>query len=308
MKFIFPASIAAALSMSITAAAETHPGRRVLGSDQGHASIVDPAGRVEWRYDVKARCHDLWMLPNGNVLLQLNWTTVAEATPDKKIVWKYESKPKDGYKGAVEVHSFQPLADGLVMIAESGNLRIIEVNRDGAITKTVPLTVDRPNSHSDTRMARKLKTGGYLVAHESDGKVREYDADGKVVWTYALDLGGRPRAPGHGPKGHGVAVFGVARLENGNTLIGGGNNNRVLEVNPKGEIVWSVGHDELPGIRLAWVTTVRELSNGNILFGNCHAGPENPQLVEVTRDKKVVWAFNDFKTFGNALAAAVVLD
>jgi hypothetical protein len=45
-----------------------------------------------------------------------------------------------------------------------------------------------------------------------------------------------------------------------------------------------------------------------LVVGNCHAGPENPQLIEVTRDKKVVWTFKDFKTFGNDLACAVVLD
>jgi hypothetical protein len=50
------------------------------------------------------------------------------------------------------------------------------------------------------------------------------------------------------------------------------------------------------------------LPNGNIVIGNCHAGPENPQLIEVTRDKKVVWTFRDFKNFGNNLAAAQVLD
>jgi hypothetical protein len=45
-----------------------------------------------------------------------------------------------------------------------------------------------------------------------------------------------------------------------------------------------------------------------VIFGNCHGGPANPQLVEVTRDKKVVWTFKDFKTFGNGLAATMVLD
>ena len=38
---------------------------------------------------------------------------------------------------------------------------------------------------------------------------------------------------------------------------------------------------------------------------NLFAG--NPQLVEVTRDKKVVWTFRDFKTFGNGLAATQLL-
>jgi len=128
------------------------------------------------------------------------------------------------------------------------------------------------------------------------------------VWSYKLELGGRPRSPGHGPEGHGVEVFGAIRKSDGNTLIAGGNNNRVLEVNPKGEIVWNIGHDELPGIRLAWVTSLHLLPNGNLIVGNCHAGPENPQLFEITRDKKVVWTFKDFKTFGNSLAAAQILN
>src|SRR5258708_38900836 len=116
------------------------------------------------------------------------------------------------------------------MVAESGNRRIVEIDKEGKILVEVPLTVENPNSHRDTRMARKLDNGNYLVCHESDGKVREYDSKGKVVWTYTLDLAGRPRAPGHGPEGHGTEVFGAIRLANGNTMIAGGNNNRVLEV------------------------------------------------------------------------------
>ena len=72
-------------------------------------------------------------------------------------------------------------------------------------------------------------------------------------------------------------------------------------------LVWKIDHDELPGIRLFWVTTLQLLPNGNLVVGNCHAGPDNPQLFEVTRDKKVVWTFKDFKTFGNGLAATHVL-
>ena len=63
----------------------------------------------------------------------------------------------------------------------------------------------------------------------------------------------------------------------------------------------------MPGITLAWVTSLHVLPNGNIVVGNCHAGPDNPQLIELTRDKKVVWTFKDFKTFGNNLASAHIL-
>ena len=185
--------------------------------------------------------------------------------------------------------------------------RIIEVDREGKIVHQIALTVDHPSSHSDTRMARKLDNGHYLVCHETDGVVREYDDAGKVVWSYALDLAGRPRSPGHGPEGHGNQVFGAIRLPNGNTLMAAGNGNRIIEVNPAGTIVWSIEHDELPGITLAWTTTLELLPNGNLIFGNCHAGPDNPQLIEVTRDKKVVWTFKDFEHFGNSLACAQVL-
>jgi hypothetical protein len=284
------------------------PSHRVLAADKNKVAIVDASGKVEWEFANGCECHDLWLLPNGNVLLALGPATVGEVSPDKKVVWRYEAKPKPGYSGRVEVHAFQRLPDGRTLVAESGNRRLVEVDRDGTIVKEMPLTVEKPNPHRDTRMARKLDSGHYLVCHEADGAVREYDGGGKVAWEYRLDLAGRPRSPGHGPEGHGTEVFGAIRLPNGNTLIAGGNNNRVLEVNPAGSIVWSIGHDELPGVRLAWVTTLHRLPNGNTIIGNCHAGPANPQLVEVTPDKKVVWTFRDFTTFGNSLAAAHVLD
>ncbi|MDQ3330571.1 MAG: arylsulfotransferase family protein, partial [Planctomycetota bacterium] len=150
--------------------------------------------------------------------------------------------------------------------------------------------------------------GHYLVCHEADAAVREYDPQGKVVWSYTIDLGGRPESPGHGPEGHGTSLYSAYRLPNGNTLIGGGNNNRVLEVDAKGEIVWSVDQQELPGVTLAWVTMLHPLPNGNVIIGNCHAGARNPQLVEVTREKQIVWTFKNFETFGNGLAATRVLD
>jgi len=281
---------------------------RVLAQDKGKVAIIGIDGKIEWEVECKYNSHDIHLLPNGNLLLHTAAATVTELTPKKEVVWKYEARPKTGYKGRVEVHAFQRLADGNTMVAESGNRRIVEVNKDGKIVKVVPLIVEHPDPHRDTRMVRKLDTGNYLVCHEADGCVREYDEKGKMVWSYSLDLAGRPRSPGHGPEGHGTEVFGAIRLANGNTMIAGGNNNRVLEVNKDGTVVWSIDQKELPHITLAWVTTLHVLPNGNLIVGNCHAGPENPQLFEVTRDKKVVWTFKDFQVFGNSLAAAQILD
>jgi hypothetical protein len=96
------------------------------------------------------------------------------------------------------------------------------------------------------------------------------------------------------------------RLANGNTLIGTGNGHGVLEVTPGKEIVWRIGQHDLSGITLAWVTQVRRLPNGNTLLVNCHAGPDQPQIIEVTPTKDVAWTFRDFTTFGNSLPVAIV--
>ena len=114
--------------------------------------------------------------------------------------------------------------------------------------------------------------------------------------------------PGH--KGHGTDVFHAVRLQNGNTLIAAGSNNRLIEVNKKGKIVWSIDRDELPGIQLFWVTSLEVLPNGHIVFGNTHGGEANPQLIEVTHDKakKVIWTLNNRDAFGDDMAAAMVLD
>jgi outer membrane protein assembly factor BamB len=284
---------------------------RVLAADRGkgHIAILGTDGKVEWEMENKHDVHDLHLLANGNILTHTSSTNVVEIDIKKKeIVWKYEAKPKEGYKGRIEIHAFQRLDDGNTMVAESGNTRIVEVDKAGKIVKEIPLKVKQPNAHRDTRMVRKLASGNYLVCHEGEGAVVEYDGEGKVVWSYKLDLGDRKRSDGHGVEGHGVEVFGAVRLENGNTLIAGGNNNRVLEVDPKGKIVWQIDQKDLPGITLAWVTTLQVLPNGNIVIGNCHAGPDNPQLIEVTKDKKVVWTMKDHKNFANDTASAMILD
>lgn len=285
---------------------EAHPNWKVLGHDHGHLAIVNAKGEVEWDHKLGGVAHDLHLLPNGNILLALGGDTVEEISPAKEVVWKYVSTPTDKKRG-VQTHAATRLANGNTMISESGNCRLIEVDKAGKIVKEIPLTVEHHSTHSDTRLVRILDNGHYLIAHESDGKVREYDEAGKVVWEYKVELGDRKPSGGHGPEGHGDHLYSAYRLPNGNTLIGGGNNNRVLEVSPEGKVVWSIDHTELPGITFAWITMLEVLPNGNIIIGNCHATEANPQLIEVTRDKKVVWTFKDFKTFGNSLASTEIL-
>ncbi len=283
-------------------AGQTGPGRRFLAADDstGRLAIIAPDDTFEWELKIGG-IHDAHVLANGNVLLQQGFQKIVEVAPDKKVVWEYDSGKMNGNEGQrIEVHAFQRLENGLTMIAESGAGRIIEVDRNGKIQHLIPLKREHPNAHSDTRLARKIENGNYLVAQEADGVVREYDSSGKVVWEFEVPLFGKTKKGGHGPEAFGNSVFSAIRLANGNTLIGTGNGHSVLEVTPRKEIAWKVEQNDLPGITLAWVTCIERLPNGNTMIGNCHAGPENPQFIEVTKEKKVVWTWQDFKNFGNS--------
>ncbi len=262
--------------------------------DRRLLAIVAPDGAISWSRPISEEVHQAALLPDGHVLYAPISGRLSEVDPASgNEVWSYDAAKQNGNAGtAVQVHDFERISDGSTWIFESGSRRVIHIDRAGMLLSQLPLTVDHPDSHRDTRNARRLPDGHFLVAHEGDNAVREYDSKGTVVWRYAVKS----------------KVFAALRLADGNTLIATGDGHRLLEVDQAGAEVWSVGQHDLPGITLAWLTQIERLPNGNTIVVNCHAGPGNPQIIELTRDKKVVWSFRDFEHFGNAMAVAVILD
>jgi photosystem II stability/assembly factor-like uncharacterized protein len=295
-----PVRCAAVIFLGLLLCGQVHAERLVLASASYGKNIVaicDADGKVLWSHKTAgpktghAGHHDIQLLENGNILFHENWKTIIEMTLDRKVVWSYDSSTMNGNQGkAVEVHAFQRLPGGLTMIAESGVGRIIEVDRDGKIHAEIKL---KSGGRQHTRMVRKLASGNYLVCAENPGVVTEYNAKSEVVWEYAIK----------------TRVYGAIRLKSGNTLIASGSGASVVEVTPAGTVVWDI-KDAIPDakITLKWTTFLTELDNGNVIVGNCHAGEKSPQIFEITRDKKVVWQFNEFATFGNGLACSQVLD
>lgn len=297
-----------AIAFAVPAAEGSH---RVVLQGNGKLAIVSADGATEWEMNWGG-IHDLHVTKNGHIFVQQGAARVAEIDPaTKQVVWSYDSATQNGNVGKrVEVHAFQPLDDGRLMIAESGAARIIEVDRGGKLLKEVKLKVHQPHPHTDTRLARKLANENYLVCHEGDGFVREYNGQsGNVIWEYEVPLFGKQPKGGHGPEAFGNKCFAAVRLPNGHTLISTGNGHSVLEVTPEKQIVWKVEQHDLPGITLAWVTTLEVLPNGNYLIGNCHAGPHQPQLIELNpKTKEVVWKLERHATFGNDVSNSQVLD
>jgi outer membrane protein assembly factor BamB len=301
-------ALAACFALHSSERAEAH---RLLVQGNDTLAIVAGNGAIEWEMPWGA-IHDVHRLANGNFMVQSGAAKVVEIDPTKKqVVWSYDSATQNGNAGKpVEVHAFQLLPNDRVMIAESGVGRIIEVSRDGQLEKEIRLRVEHPHPHRDTRLVRKLANGNYLVCHEGDGAVREYDgASGKVVWEFRVPLFDRKPVEGHGVNAFGNQVFAAVRLANGNTLVSTGNGHSVLEVTPSKEVVWKLDQRDLPNITLAWVTTLEVLENGNYVIGNCHAGPENPQVIEIDpKSKRVIWQFQQFDKFGNDVSNTLLLD
>ncbi|MBM3887621.1 MAG: hypothetical protein FJ388_00690 [Verrucomicrobia bacterium] len=258
--------------------------------------IVNTDGKVEWEY-ATGPCNDLWVLPNGNLLFNTG-IGVLEVTRDKKVVFDYKGSPfkrsvkqKDGttqvVEGPSEIYACQRLPDGNTFIAECNTGRLIEVTPDGKVAKEIRLLPEgKDGGHLYIRNARKLANGHYLVTHYGEQAVREYDPQGKLVREI--------RAAG-GPHS-------AIRLPNGHTLIACGDRpggNRVFEADADGRTVWEVKGDELPGITLKFMAGLQRLPNGNTVMSNWLGHGQfgkSPHLIEVTRDKKVVWTFSDHKT------------
>jgi hypothetical protein len=302
--------LAIASGAIVTIATVAPAQHRIILQGNDKLAILSLKREVEWQM-TWGGVHDLHVLPGGHILLQQGAAKVVEIDPTGgKVVWEYDAASSNGNAGrAVEVHALQPLDDGRVMIAESGPGRIIEIDRAGTLLREVRLKIDHPHPHTDTRLARKLSNGHYLVCHEGDGVVREYDPAGHVVWEFAVPLFGHEPKPGHGPEAFGNKCFAAVRLPSGNTLISTGNGHGVLEVTPAKEIVWQIKQHDLSGITLAWVTTLEVLPNGHYLIGNCHAGPGQPLVIELDpQSKEVLWTVNEFAMFGNSVSNSQLLD
>ncbi len=258
-------------------AAEKRAGRSFLMLG-GLTQIVDASGKVTWKYPAATR--DGEVLPNGNLLLTLSKNkaypggAVVEVTRDLKVVWEYKGTQ-------TEVNTAVLLPNGNVMLTEAGDKpRLLEVARDGSIKVEIPLGCQTTNHHMQSRMARKLPNGHYLVPQEKT--VREYDAQGKVVWERQNPESSLDNRS-----------FCCLRNAAGHTLISLTVGNHIIEVDATGKVVWELRDGDLADVRVNRTTALAWLPNGNIVFSNYAARAPQPKLVEITRQKQVVWSYTD---------------
>jgi hypothetical protein len=261
-------------------------------------------GRVLWTYQTGSRDNpyeydDVWMLSNGNILFT-RMQYVAEITPDKKVLWRYDCDNSTG-TNHTEVHTCQPIGLDRVMFVVNGlPPRLMIVNtKTGAVevNHEIPSATGQPfnprNIHGQFRRARYTAQGTYLISYLGDGNVIEYNKNFNKIWSYPI------KSP-----------WAALRLKNGNTLITDEQDNLTREVNPKGETVWEFKNTDLPqDYRFVQAPqSCTRLANGNTIFTSRGNAGKGPQLVEITPDKKVIWVLQDWQDLGDATAVQILDD
>ena len=240
--------------------------------------IVGEDGLAQWESQGGSR--DGFVLPSGNVLFSQG-NRAREVTRENKEIWSYAIS-----EGNKELGTVARLGSGNTLVVERGvRPQLLEIAPDGTVAVSVPLQPETDNAHMQTRKARKLPNGNYLVPHLLAFAVKEYAPDGTIVRTFRTDLeelGGRKAE---------VWPFTAIRLENGNTLVTLTHGNRVVEFDSAGKVVWLIDNAKVGG-RLADPCGAQRLANGNTVI--CSYGqrdPLKPKLFEVTREGEVVWEF-----------------
>ena len=240
--------------------------------------LLNEKSEILWQ--TKGYGRDGFVLENGNILVSVA-NVAKEISRNGKLVWSYQLS-----KGNKELGTCVRLENGNTLVVERGvKPQLLEVGRDGKIEVRVPLQPETANAHMQTRMARKMPNGNYLVPHLLAFAVKEYKPDGTVVRTIKTDLaelGGRKER--NWP-------FTAIRVGDGKILSNLTNGNKCVEFDSKGRVAWRLDNSHVNG-RLADPCGGQRLTNGNTVI--CSYGQKKgdmPKIFEVTKDKKVVWEY-----------------
>jgi len=257
-----------------------------LASDGGHRLLLGGCGlgrilllngdkTVAWEMEDAREASDIWMLTNSNILYSTK-NGFQEIKPDYRsgkggeVVWSVAAP-----EGS-ECHACQPIGHDRYLVGYSSKTRsyIAEVDSKGKEHKVVEVE-GQVGAHSSFRQVRKTSDSTYLTSQQcGGGKAREYSAEGKLMRTF--------------PSGR----YSAWRLENGNTLLGCGDEHRLIEVDKDNAIVWELKQGDLPGIQLGFIAGLWVLDNGNILFTNWggHGGSTGGAVLEVNREKQLIYS------------------
>lgn len=248
---------------------------------------IDMAGHVIWEYrlpaDLKQYTNpgfDAELLPNDEVLLVLPKKGIFQIDRSGKIVWSHLDTQVS--------HDADRLANGNTLVVfgnedTQADAQIKEIDNNGALVWSWYAKADfdqEPHASiyiqgwTHTNAVVRMKNGNTLISMRNFNLLAEVDPNGTLVKTIGADFLKDPHDP--------------EVLENGNILVANhadpGEPHSALEIDVNsGKIVWEFIVSDVTN------TPVRDadrLPNGNTLITGSHT------ILEVTRDKEIVWQFS----------------
>jgi len=255
----------------------------------GRIVEISADGKLLWEHKTPSLSVMFNVLPNGNVFFPHGAPSPGAQEVDKNhtVVWNYPST-------AGELLGGERMANGNTLLGLGGPAQALELDPAKATVRAITIPTSTTEAHRVVRHLHRLASGNILAALEGEGAVREFNPAGTMVWEY---------------KGL-TTPHEAIRLPNGNTLISAGQSKKVLEVPPAGQIAWEFGEQDGPTLGLAWLGSVQVLKSGNLLVCNWlgDAGGTGVHAFEVTRDKKVVWKFDDHMLIKSATTVTALDD
>ena len=250
--------------------------------------LINEQNEVVW--EVAKPSRDGYVLANGNILFSAS-NVATEMNRSGQTVWTYALDPVNK-----ELGTAVRLENGHTLVVERGpKPRLLEVTRHGQIAAEIPLQPETDNDHMQTRMARKLPNGHYLVPHLLAFKVKEYDPAGNVVAEIQTDL---PELGGREAENW---PFTAIRMENGHTLVNLTHGNKTAIFDAAGKVVWKVDNGDLEG-RFADPCGGQLLPNGHVVITSyAQRDPSKVRVFEVNPQKEVVWELFHPKAYAHGI-------
>jgi outer membrane protein assembly factor BamB len=251
----------------------------IADRNNNRALIVSPSKRIVWMATGLRGPDDAFFTPGYRSVItneEFNDTLTELTLRGKQVKWHYGhagvpgsspgylDTPDDAYR----------LANGLTVVADIRNCRIVYLRRSGAVARILggSCAHDPPRGFDSPNGDTPLPDGGLLVT-EIGGWIDRLDAQGNLVWSI--------RSP--------VAYPSDAQmLPNGRVLVSSFTDpGRIVIVDRFGQVRWSFGASSGPN-RLAKPSLAERWPNGLIAANDDY----NHRVIVIDpRTKRIVWQY-----------------
>lgn len=202
----------------------------------------------EWSFPVRSaensEVHDTEPLPSGEMLVaDMDRERILTVAENGSITWQwnasqfYEDNPKAAEEDWLHINDVDRIADGQFLVSVRNANQLLIVERGEGV-------VDVINRNRSTDVLyhqhnpQMLNASRVLVADSENDRIVELQKK-NGTWVVVWELEGAGGQAFNWPRD-------ADRLPNGNTIITDSRNNRIVEINQSGSVVWSRHVPNLP--------------------------------------------------------------